>query len=211
VAVGICLSVGVLGAPLGLLWATVAPTIPVRMTDSGALLADAQPEGFIAADGWFALLGSGFGVLAAVVVWLVVRRRGPLPLLAVTLGAVGAGLLAWWLGRHLGAGEYERLLESAPVGAEFSKPPDLRAADAELRYGFLPVVRGDVLVPALAAAVAYTLLAGWSRYPTLRREPEPELPAGSFGVPFSWDSTATPDLPAAPARPGPGEGATPPG
>jgi hypothetical protein len=214
--VGIALAVGVLGAPLGLLWAWVAPSVPVRMTSDGAVLVDAQPEEFIAADGWFALLGLGFGALAAIGVWLVVRRRrGPLALLAVTVGAVGAGLLAWWLGRQVGLADYERLLDTAPVGAVFGKPPDLRAAEADLLFGFLPVARGDVLVPAFGAAVAYTLLAGWSRYPSLRRHEE-RLGADGFmplgppsAHPLSWDSSATPAPPAAPAPPVPGEAAPP--
>jgi hypothetical protein len=70
------------------------------------------------------------------------------------------------------------------VGTVFGKPADLRAADAELWYGFLPVVRGDALVPALGAAVAYTLLAGWSRYPSLRPEPPAGDPVtGAVGNP----------------------------
>jgi hypothetical protein len=226
VVAAVLLCVAALGAPLGLLWAAVAPTVQVRMTSDGALLADQQPEEFIAADGWFTLLGCCFGVLAAVVVWFVVRRRGPLPLVAVTLGAVGAGLIAWWLGRHQGLDAYQRLLESAPDGTVFGKPADLRAADFDLRYGFLPVIRGNVLVPALAAAVTYALLAGWSRFPSLRQgEDDPfdatgpggafgfagPPPAGAFEPPVSWDSTETPAHPAAQARPAPGEAATPPG
>ena len=217
VFVAVVAAVAALGAPLGLLWAAVAPTVPVRMTSEGALLTGQQPEEFIAGDGWFTLLGAGFGVLVAVIVWLVVRRRGPVPLVAVTLGAVGAGLIAWWVGRHQGLDAYQRMLDSAPDGAVFGKPADLRAADVDVRYGFVPVIRGDVLVPALAAAVTYALLAGWSRFPSLRPEAEPEAgpgappDPGAEPGPFSWDSTATPAHPAAPARPAPGEAAPPPG
>jgi hypothetical protein len=173
VAAGTALVVAGLGGPLGLLWASLAPSVPVRMTADGALLVETQPEEFIAADGWFALLGAGFGGLAAIVVWLLFRgRRGPLLLVAVTIGAVAAGLLAWWVGRRVGLAEYERMLADAPRGTVFGKPADLRSADAELRHGFLPLVRGAVLVPGMAAAVFYTLLAGWSRFPTLRPDEE---------------------------------------
>jgi len=223
---GVVLVVGALGAPLGLLWSAVAPTVPVQMTEDGAVLVSPQPEQFIAGDGWFTMLGFGFGAIAAIVVWLMLRRhRGPAALFAVALGAVGAGLLAWWLGSELGQGEYQRLLTQAPVGARFGKPVDLRAAEVEWLFGVVPYVRGDVLVPAFGAAVAYTLLAGWSRYPALR--PEPELPyafpaepgrydefgdadpAGWGSRPVSWGSTATPTPPAEPAPPGPGEAAPP--
>ncbi|HEU4424511.1 MAG TPA: DUF2567 domain-containing protein [Pilimelia sp.] len=221
---GVVLGVAALGAPLGWLWATLAPTVPVQMTEGGPVLADPQPEEFAAADGWFTLLGFGFGAAVAVVVWLVLRRhRGPAVLFAATLGALGAGLLAWWLGGRLGLAEYERLLAEAPIGARFGKPVDLRAADVEWLFGVIPFVRGDVLVPAFGAAVVYTLLAGWSRFPGLRPEPHqpyasPAGPYDAFGdsdpqgwgtTPVSWGSTATPTPPAEPAPPGPGEAAPP--
>ncbi|GAA2517163.1 hypothetical protein GCM10010201_12430 [Pilimelia columellifera subsp. columellifera] len=173
------LAVAAGGLPLGLLWWLLAPTVPLRMTDDGAVLIEAQPEQFIAADGWFVLLGLSFGALAAVAAWTFgSRRRGTAQLMAVTVGAFAAGLVAWWLGRQIGLDAYERLLDSAAVGSEFGKPADLRSADARLLWGFLPMVGGDVLAPGLGAAVAYTLLAGWSRHETLRphEEPEPDPP-----------------------------------
>ncbi|BCJ61187.1 hypothetical protein Jiend_46090 [Micromonospora endophytica] len=64
-----------LGAPLGLLWATLAPATPVVKTPDGAVYGQPQPEQPVAADGWFSLLGLGFGVLAALAVWFVLSRR----------------------------------------------------------------------------------------------------------------------------------------
>jgi len=172
---GIAAGVAAAGAPLGLLWHAVAPTVPVKVTADGAVLGSSQPEQFIAADGWFSLLGLAFGVLAAVLLWVLARRhRGPAHLLAVVVGGCGAGLLAWQVGRHIGLAHYQHLLDTAPEGATFGKPPDLRATT--LKLGRLPLVRGDVLTPALGAAITYTLLAGWSRFPTLRRHEEPEVP-----------------------------------
>ena len=44
------------------------------------MINDPSPEEYIAADGWFTILGFGFGLVAAVVAWLVLRRyRGPWP------------------------------------------------------------------------------------------------------------------------------------
>jgi hypothetical protein len=228
VLTAVAVAVAALGAPLGWLWAVLAPTVPVRMTDDGPVLVETQPEEFIAADGSFALLGIGFGVLAAVVVWTVLRRyRGPAALVAVTLGAVGAGALAWWVGRQLGLTEYERLLREAASGTMFNKPADLRAAEVGWLFGVIPYVWGNVLVPGFGAAVAYTLLAGWSRYPSL--QPEPELPPYRYdperydeerdggdtdprtwgSMPISWGSTAPPAPPTAPAPPAPDEAAPP--
>lgn len=171
------------GAPLGLLWLAVAPSAPVaKIADgpnwprwrSGSVPVEPQPEQFISADGWFTLLGLAFGVLAAITVWLILsRQRGPVGLVTVVLGTLGAGCLAWWLGGILGMAEYQRIRDSVPVAQTFSSPPLLRAGGIEWVAGFLPVPWGVVLVPAFGAAVVYTLLAGWSRYPTLRPEPAP--------------------------------------
>jgi len=197
VGAGVVLAMILLGVPLGLLWVAVAPQIPVVRTETGAVLTQPQPEEFVAADGWFSLLGLGFGVLAAIAFWLVLRRhRGPLGLLLLAVGGIGAAVVAWQVGRRIGLDEYQRLLETAPVGQAFSKPPDLRAGTFEWLYGWLPTVQGNLLLPAFGAVVTYTLLAGWSRWPDLRPEPEPEA--------LSWGSSVPPVPAAAPVPPEPG-------
>ncbi|MEU5552441.1 DUF2567 domain-containing protein [Micromonospora sp. NPDC047793] len=189
------LVMGLLGAPLGLLWAVLAPATPViKSGPTQAVYGQAQPEQPIAADGWFSLLGLGFGVLAALVVWLVLRRyRGPVGLVVVVAGGLAAALVAWQVGRRIGLSGYERLLDSAPDGTRLAKPADLRAGGIEMVLGVLPVPHGNLLLPAFGAAVAYTLLAGWSRWPSLRPEPEPD-PAW-FVPPTGYpDGTARPPL-----------------
>ncbi|HEY3010122.1 MAG TPA: DUF2567 domain-containing protein [Micromonosporaceae bacterium] len=205
VAGAIVLAVGSAGAPFGLLWAAVAPDVPVSITDSGPMLGDPAPEQFVAADGWFTLLGLGVGALAAAAAWALARRtRGPVGLVAVALGAAVAGLIAWQIGRHVGLAEYHRLLDHAAAGQTLGKPGDLRGA--EVRW-WPPALRGDVLVPAFAAAGAYTLLAGWSRHPSLR----PPRPVDTPEPPqISWGSPAPPRPTAAPAPPAPGAAAPPP-
>ena len=207
VVAGAVLMMTVLGVPLGLIWSVLAPAVPVVQTEDGAILAQPQPEEFIAADGWFSLLGLVLGVLAAVAVWLILRRyRGPFGIVLVVVGMIGGAVLAWRVGRQVGLAGHQRLLETAPVGETFDKPPDLRAGGFEWIFGFVPTIQGDLLLPPFGAAVAYTLLAGWSRYPGLGAEPEPEEPA--LG-PVSWDFRAPPTPTAAPAPPEPG-GAEPP-
>ncbi|MGW5670400.1 DUF2567 domain-containing protein [Micromonospora sp. NPDC003776] len=176
IALGVALLVSLLGAPLGLLWAAVAPGTPVQKTAEGAVYATPQPEQPIAADGWFSVLGLGFGVLVAIALWaLLRRRRGPVGLVAGVLGGIGAAVLAWQVGRRIGLGTYHRLLATAPDGTVFTKPADLRAGGIDW-YTLLPVPHGNLLLPAFGVAVTYTLLAGWSRWPSLR--PEPELDGG---------------------------------
>lgn len=171
---GVIALLTVLGAPLGLLWAWAAPATPVRQTAAGTVYATTQPEQPIAADGWFSLLTLGFGVLAAIALWVLLRRRrGPAGLLAVTLGGLGAAVVAWQVGRRIGLSTFQRLVETAPPGTAFTKPVDLRAGGVDW-YGPLPVPHGNLLLAAFGAAVTYTLLAGWSRWPSLRPEPEPD-------------------------------------
>lgn len=203
------LALTALGAPLGLLWAGVAPGVPVAQSAGGPVLRESQPEQFIAADGWFSVLGLGYGVLAAVGVWWVLRRhRGAVALVALTFGTVGAALVAWQLGRHIGLGDYERWRAGAAVGETFLRPADLRAGGVRLLWGFLPSVRGDLLVPAFGAAVTYTLLAGWASDPELGVAPQPPAEPAS---PLSWGSPDQPAPTGAPAPPAPGAAGPPPG
>jgi hypothetical protein len=167
----IAVAVAGLGAVLGLLWAALAPDVPVFVTERGPVYAEPQPEQVAAGDGWFAILAVPFGGLAAIGVWLLARRvRGAPALLALAVGAVGAGLLAWWLGRHIGLADYRETLAAAEAGARLNRPADLGTAEVGW---WPPRVLGVLLVPALAAATTYTLLAAWSRFPTLRPDPAP--------------------------------------
>ncbi|MEH1030378.1 DUF2567 domain-containing protein [Micromonospora profundi] len=194
---GTALVLAVLGAPLGLLWAALAPDTPVLKTAEGAIYAQPQPEQPIAADGWFSLVGLGFGVLAALALWFLLRRwRGPVGLLAAVLGALAAAPVAWQVGRRIGLSTYDRLLDTAPAGQAFTKPADLRAGGVDWLFGVLPVPHGSLLLPAFGAAITYTLLAGWSRWPSLRPEPDPAA--------LSWASAGMPVPTAAPEPPAPG-------
>ncbi|WP_233219662.1 DUF2567 domain-containing protein [Micromonospora sp. RP3T] len=210
---GVAALLTALGVPLGLLWAWAAPGTPVRQTPDGAVYAVPQPEQPIAADGWFSLLALGFGVLSAITLWVLLRRRrGPVGLLAVTLGGLGAAVVAWQVGRRIGLGTFERLLDTAPPGTDFTKPADLRAGGVDW-FGPLPLPHGNLLLAAFGAAVTYTLLAGWSRWPSLRPEPEPDAwpappgPGGGWpaasGPGGGWPAASGPDG-GLPPPPGPG-------
>jgi hypothetical protein len=147
----------VLGGPLGLIWAWLAPSVPVLDAgQSGIVVNDPSPEEYIAADGWYTMLGLGFGLLVAIVAWLVLRRdRGPFLLLGVVLGTLGAGYLVGpWIGGLIGKGGYQHWQETATQGATYFAPPQVHSV-------------GPRLVPAFAAAIVLTLLAGWSNDPDL--------------------------------------------
>jgi hypothetical protein len=137
------------------------------------------------------------------------RDRGPGLLLGVTIGALAAAPVAWWVGRQIGLGAYERWRDTATTGATYHAPPDLHA-------------HGALLVPAFAAVIVTTLLAGWSNDPDLDQPgakpgyghdlssgAEP-LSAGPLGSgPFSSGLPDAPDQTAAPAPPGLGPAGPP--
>jgi hypothetical protein len=174
----VTVALAVLGVPLGLLWAALAPDVPVRVTETGAVFAEPQPQQPIAADAWFVLLALGFGVLAAAGAWrLAVRLRGPAGLLALTAGLLAAGLLGWWVGRA-GLAGYQDALPAAVPGTVLDRPADLRVVQARW---WPPMLAGVVLVPALSAAVTYTLLAAWSKFPSLRPEQAGVSQSGAEG------------------------------
>jgi hypothetical protein len=145
-----------LGAPLGLLWAWLAPSVPVVSTGDSIVVNDPSPEQYIAADGWYTLLGLGFGLLVAVVAWLLLRRdRGPFLLLGVVAGTLGAGyFVAPRIGEMIGRSGYEHWREIATRGSTYLAPPEVHST-------------GPKLVCAFAAAIMLTLLAGWSNDPDL--------------------------------------------
>jgi hypothetical protein len=147
----------VLGAPLGLIWHWLAPSVPVLDAGSnGIVVNDPSPEEYIAADGWYTMLGLGFGLVVAIVAWLVMRKdRGPYLLLGVVLGTFGAGYLVGpWIGGLIGRGGYHHWEQTAVQGATYLAPPQVHSV-------------GPRLVAAFAAAIVLTLLAGWSNDPDL--------------------------------------------
>ena len=170
------LIIAVAGVALGVVWHFISPTVPVLDAgQNGIVVNDPSPEEYVAADGWFTIIGFVFGLVAAVVAWMVVRRdRGPGLLLGVTIGALTAALVAWQVGRRIGLGAYERWRDTATAGATFHAPPDLHT-------------HGALLVPAFAAVIVTTLLAGWSNDPDLERPGA--KPGYGHGVPTG------PDLP----------------
>ena len=199
------LVVAAAGAPLGVLWHFLSPTVPV--VDAGAngfVVNDPSPEEYIAADGWFTLLGFAFGLVIAIAAWLVLRKqRGPGLLLAVTVGALAAAPLAWFTGRLIGRSAYEHWRAVAVAGGTYQAPPDLHA-------------KGALLVPAFAAVIVLTLLAGWSNDPDLDRPGarpgygQQLAPVGEGNDPeLSSDLPDGPDPTAAPAPHAPGPAAPP--
>lgn len=140
---------GLLGIPLGWLWAQLAP--PQR----SQVLQDGKPHA-IDIESWhafdalviFALLSLAAGVIIGAVVWLLRERRGPVVMVAAVLGS----LMAAWLGR---------LMSGMFIGDRYAvdKPPkvgDIVMQAPEVGSAWV------LVVAPLATALTYGLLAAWN-------------------------------------------------
>ena len=88
-----------LGVPVGLLWAALAPRALARPApDGGVAPVDTQTQAFIAADGLLFLLGLAAGVLTGWLCWRRARRAPLEALLGMALGATLAVCAAWQVG-----------------------------------------------------------------------------------------------------------------
>jgi hypothetical protein len=177
-ALAVGLAMASLGLLLGLVWLLVAPTLPLRKVEKGMAYIAPDPEQPVAADGWFVLLGLGLGVVAAILVWIVAARtRGPIQLVALTLGALAAGYVAWQFTLHV-PNDYSTRVSHAQLNDIVQRPAELTSTNSPACLPTLDKCRsvrsGELWVPALGAVVGYSLMAGWSRFPNLRREEEQE-------------------------------------
>ncbi|MEU2058777.1 AAA family ATPase [Streptomyces sp. NPDC013455] len=127
------------GVLLGLLWWWLAPRVPLvgdEIDKSWVVyLKDTEGEQAVGVDGTFILLGLAFGLVSAVVVFLL-RRRGGVPLVvALGLGGLLGSVLAWRLGVWLGP-ESDVLAHAraAGKGVTFSAPLKLSAKGALLAW-----------------------------------------------------------------------------
>ena len=117
------------GLPVGLLWWALAPRAEFRVTADGPVpVGNPSSELSVADDSVLVLLLVGLGLLAGAVAWRLRRLRGVAVLLALSLGASLAALLAWQLGELLGPGPTEA--ELARVGAVVTTPLRLSALPA---------------------------------------------------------------------------------
>lgn len=116
------------GAPLGLLWAALAPRAEVTTLDNGALvLADIEDKAFIAADLSLFLLGLALGLLAGTVAFWLGRQRGPGVVIGLVLGSYLALLVAASIGVLSDAreGTFDARDRPASAGVQLAVPNTL--------------------------------------------------------------------------------------
>lgn len=106
-----------LGAPLGLLWAAVAPRTDVVINGQDVQLLEPGSTAFIAADGAFLLLAALVGALTGVLAWRLGRASGPAVVVGLTVGGLTAAYVAMIVGEQVGRAELEAAVRSAQEGA----------------------------------------------------------------------------------------------
>jgi membrane protein YqaA with SNARE-associated domain len=154
------------GVLLGLLWWWLAPHVPLVSDGSAVYFKDTEGEQAVGVDGTFVLLALGAGALSALVVFLL-RRHGGVPLVvALTLGGLLGGVLAWRLGVWLGP-ETDVAARAKEVGqgVTFSAPLKLAA-------------KGALLVWPMAAMLVHLCLTAVFG----PRDPEPPVFEDGYGT-----------------------------
>lgn len=105
------------GAPLGLLWAAVAPRVDVVVTGQDVALAEPDSSAFIAGDGFFLAAVALAGLVGGVVAWWLGREHGPAVVAGLTLGGLAAAYVAMVVGQQVGFADVERAVEAGRQGA----------------------------------------------------------------------------------------------
>lgn len=159
-----------LGLAIGTWWAHAAPRLTLTVFQVGkATQTDEVSEAIVGADGWFALIGAGLGILTGALAWLHRPARGPLLMVALAVGSLGGAVVAWrfgvFLGRHPTHSETGPIF--ARVGATLRIPLHLRSTGTLLFQPFGAV---------LAATIGTTLS---SRPDLLHRRPKPATQEGN--------------------------------
>jgi hypothetical protein len=133
-----------LGVVAGLIWAVVAPRALLQEVGQGtAEVVNAETNAFIAADGWFCVIGVVCGLITGVLGYrLAVRRARTTATLALIAGAVAGVLLMLWIGENIGLSTYNHQLATAANGTQFNSSLALGAKSALV---FWPLVTSAVI------------------------------------------------------------------
>lgn len=86
------------GAPVGLLWAALAPRVVVVVRDGQADLVDAYTDGFIAADAYYLAAVVLAGLVGGLLAWRLGAAHGPAVVLGLTLGGFAAAYVVMVVG-----------------------------------------------------------------------------------------------------------------
>ena len=105
------------GAPVGLLWALIAPRVDVVVQGENVSLARPGSSDFIAGDGFFLLAVTVAGVVSGLVAWRLGREHGPGVVVGLAVGGLAAAYVAQVTGGQVGLAEVQRAVEAGQQGA----------------------------------------------------------------------------------------------
>ncbi|ANZ38524.1 hypothetical protein BBK82_23145 [Lentzea guizhouensis] len=103
----------------------------------------------------FVVIGLGAGLVTGIAVWMLRQRRGPVVMLAMTLGSLAAAALMQWQGGKTVEGRYPQPATAQPYDVVQFAP------QLETWWG--------ILAWPLAAALAYGCCAAWNGLDDLGR------------------------------------------
>jgi len=128
----VTVAVALLGVPGGFIWSAITPRVLVVVTGHGvAQVVNPETKAFIAADGWFCVVGMLGGLLTGAVGSVTaVRWSGAAAAAGLILGGLAASLVQWWIGRDIGRGSFRGALDVSHHGAVLHAPLELSAHTA---------------------------------------------------------------------------------
>ncbi|WP_406287439.1 hypothetical protein [Embleya sp. NBC_00896] len=135
--VAACLAVGVL---VGLVWEQITPRVPLLATEEGVFQTSPETETSIALDGWFAVCGVVAGIVLAPLAFWRFRRQGVATALALTVGGLAGGYLAFKIGVWLGPDEIMDQVRRIGLGKRFDQPLELKAKGVLLLWPIASMV-----------------------------------------------------------------------
>lgn len=104
-------------APVGLLWAALAPRVDVVVSGDRVDLADKGSAAFIAGDGFFLLAVALAGVVGGLTAWRLARQPGPGVVLGLALGGLAAAYVAMVVGQQVGSDVVQAAVDGDVQGA----------------------------------------------------------------------------------------------
>jgi hypothetical protein len=139
--------VSFLGLPLAWLWSRLAPAqLSVVQADGTLAALPAESQHRFDDMALFLLLGLAAGVVAAVGVWFMRQRRGPLALLGLVLGSLVGAWLAMRTGLTFAESRYSDAIAAAAEGEVVSAVPRIES-------------RWVIVAQPLAAVLTYGVIA----------------------------------------------------
>lgn len=145
-------AVALLGAPVGLLWAALAPRPAVVIVAGGADYANPEANTFFAADGYFLLITVAVGAICGI---LAHRLRALQPegaLAGLVAGGVGGAVVAAQVGERVHRAAFLQALSHAVLGASLHTYVMVRADGVLLGWPLAAVIGYAALVALTPAA-----------------------------------------------------------